>query len=106
MLREKFLVENDSKFAIGRPIFRRFKNKNIARGPMPGAADVGIEPHTFAQRIVQIFEAGGGFAKINEQLWKPQVLFQLGHGNWLDANRNKARFWQLLIPVPAPRRSA
>ena len=61
--REKFLVENDFEFLIGRPVFTWFKKQMLVSGPHPLAGQWGVEPDARHRHFFQILQARRRFAE-------------------------------------------
>ena len=50
MIREKFLVEDDTEFQVGRPIFGRLENKDVGLEPAPGTVEFRLKVHALDRR--------------------------------------------------------
>jgi hypothetical protein len=61
--REKFLVEDDFEFLIGRPIFGWFEKQMLIICPHPFAGQWRIQPDARQRRFFQILQARRGIAE-------------------------------------------
>ncbi len=61
--REKFLVENDFEFLIGRPVFSWYKKQMFVSGPQPPAGKWRIESDAGHRCFFQILQARRGLAE-------------------------------------------
>ena len=100
--REKFPVEDDPDFLIGRPILGRLENENVGLDPTPCAVPVRLKLHALHGRLFQILQAGSRFAEVNDEAREFEVLLQPGDFYRHDFYRDATRLRQMRIPVPSP----
>src|SRR5262245_43442642 len=93
MIRKKFLVEDDMKLLVRRPVFGRLEDQNVVFDPMPAPIEMRLKIDAPDRRLFQIIEARRRFAEINNQSRKFELLFQFSDLDRCDLDRDVVPLW-------------